>query len=117
MREAFEQAILDNPDEVANYAAYADWLTEQGDPRGEFIQVQLALEDETVTGKKRQQFNRREQALLEKHESEWLGELEPFLGSSIAHGDILPEYAWRRGFLDALRVPCFNMAFAQAVAA
>ena len=47
MREAFEQAILDNPNDLASYSAYSDWLQEQGDPRGEFIRVQLALEDES----------------------------------------------------------------------
>src|SRR5437773_11188809 len=91
MREAFEQAILENPDEVANYAAYADWLTEQGDPRGEFIQVQLALEDESVPAKKRQELKRREKALLKEHEREWLGELEPFLHTQLSEEALLPE--------------------------
>ncbi len=45
MREAFEQAIREGPDDLASHAACADWLQEQGDPRGEFIRVQLALED------------------------------------------------------------------------
>jgi uncharacterized protein (TIGR02996 family) len=39
VRETFEQAILDEPDDRTHYAAYADWLTEQGDPWGEFISV------------------------------------------------------------------------------
>ncbi len=38
MREAFERALVDNPDERATSSAYADWLQEQGDPRGEFSQ-------------------------------------------------------------------------------
>src|SRR5262249_39698677 len=45
--EAFENAIRANPSDVVGWSAYADYLTEQGDPRGEFMQVQLALEDET----------------------------------------------------------------------
>src|SRR5262249_2368564 len=48
LREALEEAIFESPDDVASHAAYADYLQEQGDPRGEFIQVQLALEDEKL---------------------------------------------------------------------
>jgi uncharacterized protein (TIGR02996 family) len=33
--EAFIQAILDNPQEEANWLVYADWLEERGDPRAE----------------------------------------------------------------------------------
>ncbi len=64
MREAFEKAILENPDDLAGYAAYADWLAEQGDPRGEFMQVQLALEDEGRPAKERKRLQKREQELL-----------------------------------------------------
>lgn len=32
------------PDEVENYRVYADWLSEQGDVRGELIRAELALE-------------------------------------------------------------------------
>src|SRR5436305_1044361 len=46
-QKALEAALVAHPDEVAAHSAYADYLTEAGDPRGEFIQVQLALEDAT----------------------------------------------------------------------
>src|SRR5581483_4800010 len=39
--EAFERALADDPDDLAGWSAYADYLAEQGDPRGEFMQVQL----------------------------------------------------------------------------
>jgi uncharacterized protein (TIGR02996 family) len=45
LREALEAALVENPDDLAAHRAYADHLMELGDPRGEFIQVQLALED------------------------------------------------------------------------
>src|SRR5437870_4588525 len=38
MREALESALVANPDDLANHMAYADWLSDQGDPSGEFIQ-------------------------------------------------------------------------------
>ena len=64
MRDVFERAIRANPDDAAGYAAYADWLQEQGDPRGEFIQVQLGLEDETLPAARRKELAAREEALL-----------------------------------------------------
>lgn len=39
---ALEQVILENPDDKGGYLVYADWLTQQGDPRGELIVVQSA---------------------------------------------------------------------------
>jgi uncharacterized protein (TIGR02996 family) len=41
--DAFLQAILDAPDDNAPRLIYADQLEERGDPRGEFIRVQVAL--------------------------------------------------------------------------
>jgi uncharacterized protein (TIGR02996 family) len=41
--EAFLRAILDNPDDDTPRLVYADWLEEQGDPRGEFIRLQCLL--------------------------------------------------------------------------
>ena len=45
MREAFEDALATEPDDLGTHAAYADWLSEQDDPgdraRGEFIAVQM----------------------------------------------------------------------------
>lgn len=38
------QAILDNPEDDALRLVYADWLEERGDPRGEFIRVQVLLQ-------------------------------------------------------------------------
>src|SRR5262249_5265412 len=42
---ALEEALAEDPDDRAAHAAYADHLAERGNPRGELIQVQLALED------------------------------------------------------------------------
>src|SRR5919108_156006 len=79
LREALESALADNPDDLASHMAYADFLTEQGDPRGEFIRVQLALEDESVPAGERKRLRQRERELLDAHEREWLGELAPIL--------------------------------------
>lgn len=39
----FIQTIIASPDDDAPRLVYADWLEEQGDPRGEFIRIQCEL--------------------------------------------------------------------------
>lgn len=73
LRDALEAALVEDPDDLATHHAYADYLQEQGDPRGEFIQVQLALEDPDRTEAARRKLQLREQALLAKHGRKWLG--------------------------------------------
>src|SRR5262249_51933391 len=51
--EAFEKALAANPHDVTGWHAYADFLAERGDPRGEFMQVQIALENEALSKKER----------------------------------------------------------------
>src|SRR5262245_57387136 len=58
--------------------AYADHLTEIGDSRGEFIQVQLALDDPGRSPGERRRLHAREKELLEAHQREWLGETADF---------------------------------------
>ena len=46
-RDEYLQAIIAAADDdLTPYAVFADWLYEQGDPQGEFIQLSLQLEDE-----------------------------------------------------------------------
>ena len=73
LRDALEAALVEDPDDLATHHAYADYLQEQGDPRGEFIQVQLALEDPNRTEAVRRKLLLREQTLLAKHGRKWLG--------------------------------------------
>jgi uncharacterized protein (TIGR02996 family) len=122
MREAFERAIREHPDDLSGYAAYADWLAERGDPRGEFMAVQIALEDETAPKAERDRLKEREAELLTAHERVWLGELTPFIleagegatdGGEIGRG----EHAWRRGLLSGVLARNLTMPFARALAA
>jgi uncharacterized protein (TIGR02996 family) len=62
---ALEQAILEAPDDRASHAAYSDWLQERNDPRGEFINIHLALENPALSPEERQRLKSREQELLE----------------------------------------------------
>jgi uncharacterized protein (TIGR02996 family) len=106
LRDALEAALVEDPDDLATHRAYADYLQEQGDPRGEFIQVQLALEDPERTAEERRQLQARELDLLAEHERTWLGILadellEPadeFEGGTIRHHEI----RFARGWLDRI---------------
>ena len=70
---AFERHLLDNLDDTAAWSAYADYLTEQGEPRGDFMRVQLALEDESLPKAERRALQEEEEALRVKHLDEWVG--------------------------------------------
>jgi uncharacterized protein (TIGR02996 family) len=45
-RAALEAAIDEDPDDPRGYSVFADWLQEQGDPRGELIALQQAAESD-----------------------------------------------------------------------
>jgi uncharacterized protein (TIGR02996 family) len=119
---AFHKALTDNPDDVAGWSAFADWLVEQGDPRGEFMQTQLALEDESRPRKDRDALKRKEKALLKQHEREWLGGLAPFVlneeraDRSWDYRSTQTEPVWRRGVLWGLVVDRLSMSLAQVIA-
>lgn len=125
-RAALEEALYANPDDLATHMAYADCLTEMGDPRGEFISVQLALEDESRPKAARDALRAREAELLAAHEREWLGPLATHL---LDHARVAPapddaddperprtEHRWRRGQLTELKVDCLTVTLAQALA-
>jgi uncharacterized protein (TIGR02996 family) len=126
--DAFERALAEAPDDLAGRCAYADYLAERGDPRGELMQVQIALEDEDRAAAEHKKLRAREKELLEAHEREWLGNLAPHLldkaptnPASADYNPDLPakpgvEYRWRRGLLSELKVDCLTVALAQALA-
>jgi uncharacterized protein (TIGR02996 family) len=124
LREALEAALVENPDDLAAHRAYADHLMEQGDPRGEFIQVQLRLEDPTCTAPQRDHLQKREQEMLRAHAREWLGGLAPFLleqedspQETFARlfGDgPAPPFRFERGWLTFVRIERLSAAFVQA---
>lgn len=111
LRDALESALVEDPDDLATHYAYADYLQEQGDPRGEFIQVQLALEDPQRSETERRRLQTRAKELLREHEREWLGILADDLlppheltGWTFSTPEPRPEYHFARGWLDTLLV-------------
>jgi uncharacterized protein (TIGR02996 family) len=119
---ALEKAVRDNPDDLAAHAALADLLSEHGDPRGELIQVQLALEDDKRPAAERKALQKREKKLLQTHGREWLGSLAPYLLDQEGIPEYLQgtqqyQFQFARGRLDYLRVPDLKVAFARVLAA
>jgi uncharacterized protein (TIGR02996 family) len=92
--DAFLQAILDAPDDDLPRLLYADWLDEQGDPRGEFIRLQCTRAEWPLMDDRRSALERRERELLALHQNQWAGPLRHY--SSGWH--------FRRGFVDDVRL-------------
>jgi uncharacterized protein (TIGR02996 family) len=102
--DILERALLDNPDDIATHAAYADWLSQQGDPRGELIQVQLSLEEPNLAVAQERELKRREAQLLAQHAKTWLGDLGRFLVGTWSGADKPYHFEFRRGWLDLARM-------------
>ncbi len=88
------RADLDNP---VPRLIFADWLDEQGDPRGEFIRAQCELEQPGLSALKNRWLRQRERELLEDYKTDWLRPIE---------GRKLKTAAWefRRGFVEGLSI-------------
>ena len=83
--QALLAAVWAAPDDDGPRLVYADFLQEQGDPRGEFIALQCAKSLD-VAGRKRMRELERE------HKHKWLGPLEPAILET-------RPMAFERGFL------------------
>lgn len=113
LHDPFLKEILADPDDPGPYAVYADWLTERGDPRGEFIHIQLQLEDENLRTADRKELQKREKQLLSRYQEKWLGDYSPMLMKNAIVRDyerytrgLSPNFTYRfeRGFLASLHV-------------
>lgn len=98
--------ILAAPEDDTPRLVYADWLSERGDPLGEFIHVQLLLGDTMGAAGKRvprregpaalaagmshAELTERARALAKKHERTWVAPIRPFVR----------QWRFRRGFVD-----------------
>ncbi len=128
LREALEKALVEAPDDVATHMAYADYLQEQGSPRGEFVRTQLALENESTGKAEREGLRAREKELLAAHQQAWLGELAPYLlgpAEAIPEDNAIedvqpgePNYQFRfaRGWLDSLHLGDMDRTLADRLA-
>jgi uncharacterized protein (TIGR02996 family) len=116
LQQSLEAALVENPDDLAAHSAYADFLMEHGDPRGEFIQVQLALEDTGRPAEERKRLQRRESELLAEHAGQWLGDAGRFLVGEWSGEDKPYHFQFRRGWLDFVRTLPFPDSIVAALA-
>ncbi|MFT3697734.1 MAG: TIGR02996 domain-containing protein [Kofleriaceae bacterium] len=93
MSDALLDEVLANPHSDAPRRVYADWLSERGDPRGEFIATQCELA-------RRFDFDLavREHQLLHAHRRRWLAELGLDYGTFV------------RGFIETLELSASELA-------
>ncbi len=92
--EGLMAAVLQAPREDAPRLRLADWLTARGDPRGEFIRVQVELARLDPATDEADRLARRERELLFRHEVEWIGPLAGWLAG----------WTFRRGFIEEATV-------------
>jgi uncharacterized protein (TIGR02996 family) len=97
LRQLIENLWAD-PDADEPRALYADWLTKQGDPRGEFIALGLK---EAADASLQKQLK----ALVKTHGKEWISPVRPYVRA----------WTWRRGFLHT--VTCDTARFIEGAQA
>jgi uncharacterized protein (TIGR02996 family) len=85
----FLREIKDRPDDDLPRLVLSDWLTDRGDPRGEFIHLQVRRFRLPEDDPDSQAMGGRERTLLRKHALDWLGPLADF-GSG---------WSFERGFM------------------
>lgn len=92
---SLEKTIAKSPDDVDGYLVYADWLTANGDPRGELIAVQHELSKLDPTERKGPKGK-----ALAKREGEILRKNDRFMGDIPTK---LVQPTWRWGFFDSVK--------------
>ncbi len=118
--EAFEATLHANPHDLAGWCAFADYLAEQGDPRGEFMQTQIALEDESRPKSERDALKKKEAALLKKHKKEWLGDWADTPDIGGATDEWAPTEGWvpyrfTRGMITGVEIGSLSVDIARQV--
>lgn len=86
-----EAAIDEDPYDPIRYGVYADWLQDQGHPRGELIALQLAAERDSA-------IRPRADAHFERHIDSFLGQLAQYV-RGYDHRRRTESLTWRFGFV------------------
>lgn len=91
--EEFRQAIDQDPDNDTPRLVYADWLDEQGNPRGEFIRIQHELKKRTTTPSWKRTNDGSSTATINNLKNQEL-ELESRYGVTWKQEDGIPRMEW-----------------------
>lgn len=102
--------VVAEPDDLAPRLVCADWYDEQGDPRGEFIRLQLQLARRDLNDTDRAVLRNREAELLHENVRRWNAPLHRLLyrgGLKDRVGSrrkAIRGWSYRRGFVEELSV-------------
>jgi uncharacterized protein (TIGR02996 family) len=88
-RAVLMRDIFDDPDDDLPRLVLGDWLADHGDPRGEFIQIDVRLAAGVSDAAERERLERRRLQLLAGHAVSWLGPL----------ADLASQWEFRRGLV------------------
>jgi uncharacterized protein (TIGR02996 family) len=120
--ELLERALVAQPEERVIHAAYADWLIETNDPRGEWIQLQLERENRSQPVDLLRELEQQAFTIRQRYEADWLGPLNQFVnpprqGRSVAE-PMEPEIqiTWRRGWIFTIEINALREEHLQALA-
>lgn len=102
VEEQLRRQIVESPDDDAPRMAYADLLAERGDPRGELITLQIALEGMDRGDARYPAARARERRLLGAHWAEWTSTAAALLGKPPSWTPSV--LAMRRGFVHRVAV-------------
>lgn len=91
----FLAEILANPHDDVPRLVYADWLEEQGNPRGEFIRIQCELDAGVEDEDERNDLRVREMDLLDEFGEEWAGPVP----------EMVTRHVFLRGFVEYVVMP------------
>lgn len=85
----FLRDIKNDPDDDTPRLVLADWLQDQGDPRGELLALDFAIDRLGESDPRRAELQRRQRLLLDQYATTWLGPLR----------DLPLFWRFERGFL------------------
>lgn len=104
------EAMMQDPEDLDLRLVLADWYQEQDDPRGEFIQVQIALDRLPAGHQWRAEIEDREREILSEHRKAWDAPLHRHLNTTRLKGQVharrglVRGWQYRRGFVEHLSV-------------
>ena len=91
---AFLSQIRERPDDDGPRLIFADFLDEYGDPRGQFIRIQCALDRLAMDDPRRPVLEQQEKDFLDRHEKRWTEGLE----------GLMVGCTYRRGLIESITV-------------
>lgn len=96
--------VVANPDDDAPRLRYGDWLEKHGDPRGEFIRVDVMSDRLSESDKEHQQYLDRYWEMLEQYGKDWYQPFAAFGLWPTMGAEFSPHYWMRRGLIDYVEI-------------